>query len=538
MIRTNQLMIAVMYVFLAAGCCSAKDIYVAQDATGAETGADCADAHPVSWFNTASNWGSTAGRIGAGTTVHLCGIFTAPGGTSGYLKFHGSGASANPITLHFENGAVLTAPYWGQGGSSQIGNLSYLVVDGVCTASDPMGRCSSTQGTIQSTLNGSPDGTCPGGPCQFQVNGSAISMGSCDNCEIKNLTIADMYVHTPTSNDRGQHDALWLSGNNNLAVDNNIIHDAHWAVCLSYTPAGTVNLSVFNNNIWNVDHGVAVASSGNSSLSGLYIYNILIHDFANWDTASDYDLHDGVHIFATSTSTISPPVMIYNNHFYGNFGANDNTAMFIEVFTGGSYMGEHYVFNNIIAPSGGGCANGGMAEDNGLGGNGMHFYNNTMIGCGIDIAYAKISSATNAVIENNIYSGSGASGETGIDNVVGGSTIAISNYNLWYGTWTNNPMRYSDWFKTMALWTSKTGFDRNSITTNPKLSPTFQLTSTSPAIGAGTNLTSICKGQPVPGLGALCKDYVGNPRPPSGNWDMGAYVHTLGSPTGLTGVVH
>ena len=31
---------------------------IAQNAAGGNTGADCADAHAVSWFNTSSNWGS------------------------------------------------------------------------------------------------------------------------------------------------------------------------------------------------------------------------------------------------------------------------------------------------------------------------------------------------------------------------------------------------------------------------------------------------------------------------------------------------
>src|SRR5262249_33694153 len=58
---------------------------------------------------------------------------------------------------------------------------------------------------------------------------------------------------------------------------------------------------------------------------------------------------------------------------------------------------------------------------------------------------------------------------------------------------------------------------------NAGLNSNQTLAAGSPAISAGTNLTSICSGQPVPGLGALCSDKTGVARPASGSWDAGAY---------------
>ncbi len=143
----RKLILALMFVILAAGFSTASDIYIAQNAAGANTGADCSDAHAAAWFNSSSNWGSNSGLIGPGTTVHLCGTFTAPAGSSGYLTFHGSGTSGKPITLLFESGAVLTAPYWGNdpngfSGAINASGLSYITVDG------------GTNGTIQATSNG------------------------------------------------------------------------------------------------------------------------------------------------------------------------------------------------------------------------------------------------------------------------------------------------------------------------------------------------------------------------------------------------
>jgi hypothetical protein len=81
----------------------ANDIYMAQSATGGANGADCNDAYDYDFFNAARNWGSGANEIGPGTTVHLCGTFTASSPNTTALTFRGSGASSSPITVLFEH---------------------------------------------------------------------------------------------------------------------------------------------------------------------------------------------------------------------------------------------------------------------------------------------------------------------------------------------------------------------------------------------------------------------------------------------------
>ena len=533
--RKLSLVVAAVLTFAPFGFSSATDVYITPNGSPI-SGTPCtSNTQPPSWFNNSANWGAGTSKIGPGTTVHLCGTFTASAGASGYLTFQGGGSSGSPVSLRFESGAVLTAPYWGSKGAiSAVGGLSYVVVDG------------GKNGTIQATLNGSPGATCLGGACQYQQNGFAVNMSpgsaSCNNCEIKNLTISDMYMHTASSNDSGGNNGIGMNGNN-ISIDNNSIHDTCWAINTGYAPAGTSNVSVFNNTLYNIDHGVAVGDTGNAaSLSGLYIYGNVIHDFSNWDTTGNYWHHDGIHVFANYTSSISPPVMIYNNYIYGNWGANDNAGIYLEVYANSSNMGTHYVFNNIFAPSGGMCANGAINDL--VHGTGMNFYNNTMVGNGVGACGVLVGSqaATSSVIENSIYSGNGMSGQTAIIDTTGGSTMSTSDYNSWYKTYTGDAMRYNAWYTSVALWTSGTGFDRNSITSNPNLNSNYQPNSGSPVIGAGTNLYSTCNGQPVPGLGALCNDYAGNPRPSSGNWDIGAYAYATGDPppappTGLAAVV-
>ena len=51
----------------------AADVYIAQTAAGADSGASCANAHAAAWFNT---------NAAAGNTYHLCGTFTGGAGAN------------------------------------------------------------------------------------------------------------------------------------------------------------------------------------------------------------------------------------------------------------------------------------------------------------------------------------------------------------------------------------------------------------------------------------------------------------------------
>jgi hypothetical protein len=90
------------------------DFYIAQNQAGTNDGSSCANARAVDWFNTTTNWANPkqSGRIGPGDTVHLCGTIVGPAGAQNYLVFQGDGSAGNPITLKFEDGARMSAPYW------------------------------------------------------------------------------------------------------------------------------------------------------------------------------------------------------------------------------------------------------------------------------------------------------------------------------------------------------------------------------------------------------------------------------------------
>ena len=60
-----------------------EHVYVAQTASGSDSGVDCANAHALDWFSAAANWTTTEasdGLVGPGDTVHLCGTFTGTAG--------------------------------------------------------------------------------------------------------------------------------------------------------------------------------------------------------------------------------------------------------------------------------------------------------------------------------------------------------------------------------------------------------------------------------------------------------------------------
>ena len=86
--QIKRLVVVFVVLFGFCGIVRAEHIYVAESASGADTGLDAANAHSMAWLNTSGNWGEGSGLVGAGDTVHLTGTFTSA------LTVAGSGAAA------------------------------------------------------------------------------------------------------------------------------------------------------------------------------------------------------------------------------------------------------------------------------------------------------------------------------------------------------------------------------------------------------------------------------------------------------------
>lgn len=492
---------------------AASDIYIDQSGSGSQNGTDCADAYPVTFFNTAANWGTGPGQIGPGTTVYLCGTFTASAGASGYLTFQGSGTSGNPITLKFEPGAILQAPYWGgtpnvSGGAVDTGGNSYVTIDG------------GSDGVIQATANGTnlanQQGTTVG---VFANHGS--------NVTIKNLTVANLYVHANNLSDESGQDTygIWIANGNNLTVTANTIHATKWGITTEFDTNMYSNLVISDNQIYNIDHGIFHnAGSSSGGQSGTQIFGNTIHDFANWDDTADNNHHDGIHVNANAGTSLSG-IQIYNNYIYGDPGINGNTFIF-SFPTAGTITSPIQIFNNTLSDTSAThlTADGFVALDNVSG----TIVNNTLLNPGSGSASGgtqptgvHLYTAGTNTVENNIFSGLSEP----LDFAVSGT---ISNYNDFYGVPVNGGWEEptNTYYSSLASWVTGTGHDAASITSNPNLNSSYVPQSGSPVISAGTNLTSLCSGQPNPGLGALCYDSNGIARPTTGAWDIGAYQYS------------
>jgi hypothetical protein len=494
--KVYKILGAMAVMFLLSKSVLANDIYVAQSATGANSGVDCADAHSASWFNSAGSWGTGTAQIGPGTTVHLCGTFTA-GVNSGLLYVQASGTAAAPIKILLESGAILQSPAFSSNGAI-YNTASYIVIDG------------GANGIIQNTANCT---TC----ANHQQDSSGIyNLGS--NVEIRNLTCQNIYARTAnTDHNMGggpsTNNCIFSTGSN-ISIHDNILHDAGWTVWYAMPSGSASNFSMYNNNIYNTDHGVGFGegSASGKTFSGVNIYNNHFHDPVNWDDGvaqgssqcyiagendCDWYHHDGIHMFAIcgdgtwcSQTTISN-VNLYDNLFDGDWGTGISSLVFME----GLQYNLNF-FNNVAVMKSGVYANNGLFN---IGASTIQVFNNSTLGNYTSAGRCLVLRGQGGanLARNNVASGclSGymlqvESGSITNDHNVSGTLAALGLNSL--GIPTSN---------------------------------------SSIVVGAALNLSSL-------GITGLDSDKNGAARPTSGAWDAGAY-NLAGSgsvpaaPTGL-----
>lgn len=482
----------------------AESFFIAQNTSGANSGASCADAHNLSWFNNKANWGNTTGKIGPGDTVNLCGIFNAPAGSSYYLAFRGGGAPLNPITLFFEPGAVIQAPYWSGPVIDLMGN-SNIIVDG------------GNNGLIQATADGTLLANQQDKGEGVDTSGSNRKGGS--NITIEGLTIANIYVHfcSPTSTHPpvtgcpdevgGNTVGISASNGNNILITGNTVHDTKWAI--GYTSqwgAANYNVTISNNNLFDSDHGIFVADGeDNAFVSGVQIYGNTIHDGGNWDDNLDYNHHDGIHFWTVHNGSQAYNVTVYDNYIYGNWGLGLNSFIYLSGFS----KPNTTVFNNILVDQGTlnhyGC--GYICSSI----NQLHVLNNIVIGYATALNFY----GSNETIENNLIVGA----YRAISFSTGPNWDTV-DYNDYYSVgklgWDSR--------STLASWQSwcasnrpGTGCDAHSSLADPQLGSGYVPTAQSTGlIKGGINLATL-------GVSALDFDKSGADRPSAGAWDIGAY---------------
>ena len=504
--------VLLFFALFGGGLARANDIYLAQNSAGAGDASSCSNAKSVSFFNSSGNWGTGSSQIGPGTTVHLCGTISSGAGSTA-LTFQGSGTSSNPITLRFETGAGLTAPYWSaSNGGISISGRSYLTIDG------------GTNGYITTSQNGT--------NLANQADTKSIFVGGCTGCTIKNLTISNMFVHT-SGTSGGNSYGIYLYGGNNNTLDGNKIHDGRWCVFYIYPGSNTTsNNAVTDNTIYNCDHGIT-AGDGNSSatLNNFIISGNTIHDMVNWDEPTDSFHHDYIHVWAVGGSSVIKGLQIFNNYFYGDPGQNNTALVNVETQSGNTNDGA-LVYNNVLTNS-----SSSHLPPYGYissGGTNISLYNNTIVGSSTSQSVANqcfYLGGKNYKILNNTCQNVGLFLTLGSNG-----SISQVDRNNWYnggGFYANGS------FLSLAAWKLLCLCDASSLTGNPNLDGNFKPLSSSPLLKVASNLAGL-------GVSNLNKDKALQARPSSGsgNWDIGAFAYgsastatTPNAPTGLTASV-
>jgi hypothetical protein len=414
----------------------AANVYITPDGSG--QGACTSNPQTPAWFNNSNNWGTGVAQIGPGTIVHLCGTFNGAAGST-LLSFQGSGANGRPVTLFFESGTQLNAPYWSGSGAISTGGKSFITIDG------------GGNGVVQNTANGD---QLP----NRQIS-ALINAYSCGSCTIQNLSLANVYVAVRgVSNVLGgpmtQMNAITFSGSN-WTIKGNTIHDCGWCLYNVYGN-GDTNIQIYNNEIYNWDHAYMFATSGANSATNLSFHDNNIHDNRNFETVGCVYHLDGIHFFGTSGSSMSG-IYVYNNWFHGTLsGPCSSGFIFMEGGTGTpSHASNSYWWNNVFDASGtdGANANGWVGIFSGESGE-TRFVNNTMVGVSgsdMNVCY-NIKEVNNLTFENNVVNNCGV--QIGIGNLTGSSTL---DYNIYGNSCQNgnNCFIFNDTFRgSFSSWKS------------------------------------------------------------------------------------
>jgi hypothetical protein len=379
-------------------------------------------------------------------------------------------------------------------------------------------------------------------------------------------------------------------GVNNLQAYNNALSHSRWGINIGVNTGCTTstNFLVYGNDINNgyewsqqdgfyhldgvITNGQSCSGGVNGIVNGLYQYNNYIHGqfqmaqaiatctesgtTATCNTPSapfPYRVGQMFRVSSTSVSgyAINPGTILASpaptttsfSYTLGTSGLASSTGGLMDSGgticpTGFSYNTgpdgtNTYIFNNTYNILAGFACNGTTAAANN---HGINYFNNTILGygSGAGVAIGSANTLSGVTVENNIVSNF----QYAINFSDAGtlaSVMAFADDNDYFSA---NTFRTSDFFSNFANWQTKTcgsnPCDAHSFQSNPMLpgSPPFVPGAGSPVIGTGANLTSICSGQPNPGLGALCFDAQGNARPASasgpcpgsaGCWTMGAF---------------
>jgi len=461
----------------------AETIWIAQTAAGGDTGADAANAHAMTWFNTAGNWGGGAGEIDPGDTVMFSGTITST------ATVQLSGSDGSPITLAFDTGAKFSKATWGNNASSPIvvQNKGWITI---------------SNAVINSTANGTSLGN--------KVATYGMWINDTTNVLITGCSVTNLYVRDSGSSD---DDTVAFVG---IMAEGSVVNYTVSNCIVTWCDAGIGNYPEYGTNIVISSNYVHYCSDsiqvGTGSATG-YIVDTVVRNndigsnypwpTGSWNMGTEAYHSDGIQTWAHYGGGVNTNLVIHGNYIHGNVGhlnscifisgTNDYATIYNNVMTLGAGSTNYLASGHIYLRD---CR-------------GTKIFNNTIVGQstavgnGIELAY----NTTNVFVTNNIIS------TCNVYIYVGAEAGGIdSDFNSFYGgAGGGYPFYWHVGAKLTNEWQAL-GKDASSFFGDPSLVNTWELSSSSSLIGAGVVMND-----------RFTVDKVGSTR--GAAWDIGAFEY-------------
>lgn len=495
----------------------AGNVYISQHGGSASCGTDGTQVtQSASWFNSNAK---------GGNTYKLCGTFTGSGGST-MLTVPASGSSGSPLTIQFEKGAKLTAPYWSSHGAIYISNKNYVTIDGSYNGS----ACGFVNGT-RVACNGSIVATANGTNLANRQMNTAGIVANGSHLEIRNLKVSGIYVKTGTEGaaDEPIYDVSFAGTNmTGDSIHNCDLSDAQQNINVGAYGSTFTDFSIYNcychTSAWHISlSGQTTSTTLGSAGSPILIHNNEITDWMGWQNPEHTD---GIFVWGVQNSTgPNAFVDIYNNYLHGDWTGTNGASPTGLVYctyglsaSSGNYSSKCNIFNNVFfnETPGTGSDSGGSSVIINAGSSGNQIYNNTFVGL------AANKSGSSAIC---LYSGGSG------NNIIKNNIV----YNLGQFIYDiSNPSAlttdYNDIYSVNSMYASygslaaaqAAGHDTHSNSKSPNIGGSYPYAIQSASGGAyrtGANLTSL-------GIAELDSDAAGISRPSSGSWDIGAYEYS------------
>ncbi len=484
------------------GYCPAKDVFVAQEACGADTGLDLTNVHSVAWLNAPANWGVAPDKISPGDSIHLVGEISTS------IVVQGSGISVNrPTTLLFEAGAKMSSPAWPNSGAIVVNRKDFITIDG------------GAGGIIENTANGE--------LLANQIDSFAVKAVGANYFTVQNLTVRNLYVRRegPDRHDYGRcisNQAVNAPNMTGFKVLHCTLSDAYVGIDSDYN-AGCSDYEFAYNTVFNCNWGGRCGDrSATSTMTGLSVHHNRFSNWTNWNepVANAYH-HNGFFGWGASGGKLSN-ARVYSNTIGPGFGGKYQTS---GIYFSGT-VSSIYVFNNLFIES--------STDDypaNGLvtvrpeDGYHSEFYifNNTMIGGGSGIAIYIAGGNGVFTVKNNLIINTGSA----IGYFYNTAATLVCDSNLGYRLrpsleYISTPTGTSKFF-TSVQWQAAgygvAGLHLDGQIDDPMLGTDNRPNGAS-AIGTGENLWPIFQ-----------TDMDDRPRSEDGKWDIGALNAPDSKPT-------